>query len=145
MAQPLVAILGASGGYARHLLPRLVAGGYHVRALVRRPEGASVAVANGVELRAADIFDCASLRAGLEGCDVAINLATALPSPGKSGGDFAHNDRLRREGVPIFLVACADAGVTQVIQQSIAMVHCGGGDAWVDEDSFFPRSGDDVS
>jgi nucleoside-diphosphate-sugar epimerase len=133
-----VAVLGASGVYGRHLVPRLVAAGHRVRALVRTPEAAAASAANGVEIRAADIFDGAALRAALAGCDVAINLATALPSPAKSGGDFALNDRLRRDGVPVFLAACAEAGVEKVLQQSIAMVHGGGGDAWADEESFFP-------
>jgi len=76
-----VAILGASGVYGRHLLPRLVARGHRVRALVRRPEAATVAASCGADVRAADVFDGASLRAGLDGCDVGINLATALPRP----------------------------------------------------------------
>lgn len=132
-----VAVLGASGVYGRHLIPRLVTAGYRVRALVRRPEAAAIAVANGAESCLADIFDSTSLRAGLAGCELAINLATALPAPGRSGGDFALNDRVRREGVPLFLDACAATGVGRVIQQSIAMVACGGGEAWVDEDSVF--------
>jgi uncharacterized protein YbjT (DUF2867 family) len=92
-----VAILGATGVYGRHLVPRLVAAGYRVRALVRKPGSAAVAAACGAELAPADIFDEASLRAGLVGCDLAINLATSLPSP-TSQGDYAENDRLRREG-----------------------------------------------
>ncbi len=140
-----IAVLGATGVYGRHLVPRLVAAGHRVRALVRNPAAAAAAAACGADMRAADIFDAASLRGGLEGCDVAINLATALPAPGRSGGDFDLNDRLRREGVPIFLAACADVGVTRVAQQSIAMVHCGGGDAWADEDSFFPVSTETVA
>jgi nucleoside-diphosphate-sugar epimerase len=100
---------------------------------VRDPARALSCVANGVEVVTADIFDGISLRAGLAGCDTAINLATSLPSPAKASGDFDLNDRLRREGVPIFLEACQRAGVDRVVQQSIAMVHCGGGDAWADE------------
>jgi nucleoside-diphosphate-sugar epimerase len=45
------------------------------------------------------------------------------------------NDRLRREGVPIWLRACEDAGVERVIQQSIGLVNCSEGDAWSDEDT----------
>jgi nucleoside-diphosphate-sugar epimerase len=129
-----IAVLGASGVYGRHLVPRLVAAGYRVRALVRRPESAALAAACGAELAAADLFDEGSLRSGLAGCDVAINLATALPTP-RRAGDYAANDRLRREGTPIFARACRDAGVPRVVQQSIAMVHAGGGDAWADESS----------
>lgn len=142
MASTTVAVLGATGVYGRHLLPRLAAAGYRVRALVRQPANAHAAAACGADLHAADIFDAASLRAGLKGCDVALNLATALPSPGKRGGDFDLNDRMRREGVPIFLQACADAGIGRVLQQSIAMVHCGGGDAWADENTFFSPPAD---
>jgi nucleoside-diphosphate-sugar epimerase len=130
-----IAVIGASGVYGRHLVPRLVAAGYRVRALVRRPEAASLAAACGAEVAAADIFDEASLRSGLASCDVAINLATALPSPSRAG-DYARNDQLRREGTPIFVRACRDAGVARIVQQSIAMVHAGGGDAWADETTF---------
>jgi nucleoside-diphosphate-sugar epimerase len=133
-----IAVLGATGVYGRHLVPRLIAAGYRVRALARRPEAAAIAAACGAELAAADIFDEASLRAGLAGCDVAINLATSLPAPGSQGGDFAKNDQLRREGTPIFVRACRETGVPRILQQSIAMTHAGGGDAWADESTFHP-------
>jgi nucleoside-diphosphate-sugar epimerase len=132
-----IAVLGATGVYGRHLLPRLVAAGHRVRALARRPETARVAAACGAEVVAADLFDEASLRSGLLGCDLAMNLATALPSPTK-GGDFAKNDQLRREGTPIWVRACRDARVPRILQQSIAMVHAGGGEAWADETTFHP-------
>ena len=127
-----IAVLGATGVYGRHLVPRLTAAGHRVRALVRRPDKAAIAAACGAEVATADIFDEASLRTGLVGCDIAINLATALPGP-NPGGDFAKNDHLRREGTPIWVRACRDAGVPRIVQQSIAMIHAGGGDAWADE------------
>ncbi len=132
-----IAVLGATGVYGRHLVPRLVAAGHRVRVLVRRPDAAGVAKACGAEVAAADIFDDVSLRAGLAGCDVAINLATALPRP-SSTGDFATNDDLRRTGTPIWVRACREAGVPRILQQSIAMVHAGGGDAWADETTVHP-------
>jgi nucleoside-diphosphate-sugar epimerase len=139
-----VAVLGASGVYGRHLVPRLAAAGYHVRALVRRPESAAVAAACGAELAAADIFDEASLRAGLADCDVAVNLATSLPGP-TSTGDYARNDQLRREGTPIWVRACRDVGVPRILQQSIAMIHAGGGDAWADETTSRPVEAEGVA
>jgi len=139
-----IAVLGATGVYGRHLVPRLVAAGHHVRALVRRPEAAAIAAACGAELARADVFDEASLRAGLAGCDVAVNLATALPGPNREG-DYARNDHLRREGTPIWVRACRDAGVPRIVQQSIAMVHAGGGDAWADETTFHPLEGEEVA
>jgi nucleoside-diphosphate-sugar epimerase len=132
-----IAVLGATGVYGRHLIPRLVARGYRVRALVRRPDRAATAAACGAEVRRADVFDGASLRAGLEGCDVGINLATSLPGP-RGTGDYAANDHLRREGTPIWVRACGDVGVSRIVQQSIAMVNAGRGDAWADEDTAFP-------
>jgi nucleoside-diphosphate-sugar epimerase len=142
MTSAIVAVLGATGVYGRHLVPRLVEAGFGVRALVRAPGSATSSAACGAEIRRADILDAASLRTALDGCDVAINLATSLPSPAKAGGDFDLNDRLRREGVPIFLDACAGAGIARVVQQSIAMVHGGGGDAWADEDTMHPAPHD---
>lgn len=120
-----IAILGANGVYGRHLTPRLTAAGHSVRALVRRPEAAGVAHACGADVRLADIFDEASMVAAMEGCEIGINLATSLPGP-SGRGDYAVNDRVRREGVPVWLKACARAGVKRVIQQSIAMVTAAG-------------------
>lgn len=133
-----VAVVGATGVYGRHLLPRLAAAGFRVRALVRRPESAALARACGAEVARADLLDEASLSAGLAGCDVALNLATSLPAPGKTTGDYAANDRLRREGAPVFVRACREAGVARIVQQSIAMTHAGGGDELADETSFHP-------
>ena len=131
-----VAVVGASGVYGRHLVPRLAARGHKVRALVRQPEKAAAFAALGVEMRAADIFDAASLRAGLQGCDIAVNLATAVPKPG-AAADFAMNDKLRRQGAPILVEACAAASVRRLLQQSIAMVHSGTvlGEGWANETS----------
>ena len=139
-----VAVLGATGVYGRHLVPRLVARGHRVRALVRRPEAATIAAACGADVRAADVFDAASLRAGLEGCEVGINLATALPRPERPRR-LRLNDRVRREGTPIWLRACREAGVTRVVQQSVAMVNASGGEAWSDEDTVFAPGGDDIA
>jgi nucleoside-diphosphate-sugar epimerase len=134
-----VAILGANGVYARHLIPRLAARGFRVRALVRRPEAAGAARACGAEIHVADIFDGASLAAALAGCDVGVNLATSLPGP-SGRGDFDANDRLRRNGTPIWVEACRSAGVPRILQQSIAMVDASGGDAWSDEDTVYALS-----
>ncbi|MGQ0533326.1 MAG: NAD-dependent epimerase/dehydratase family protein [Caulobacteraceae bacterium] len=139
-----VAILGANGVYARHLIPRLATQGYRIRALVRRPEAASVAAACGANIRTADIFDEASLRAGVEGCDIGINLATSLPGPSRRG-DFDANDRLRRDGTPIWLNACRAAGVNRVIQQSIAMVNAAGGEQWSNEDTVYEPKDDGIA
>jgi nucleoside-diphosphate-sugar epimerase len=134
MRSQTVAVLGANGVYARHLVPRLAAQSQRVRALVRRPEAAGLAEACGAELRVADIFDEEALHAALTGVDVAINLATSLPGP-SGRGDFAANDHLRRVGTETWVRACQRAGVPRIVQQSIAMVNASGSDAWADEET----------
>ena len=143
MPRRTLAILGANGVFARHLIPRLI-GAYQVRAIVRRPEAAGMARACGAEIRVADIFDEEALTAAVDGCDVGINLATSLPGPA-GRGDFAANDRLRRTGTPIWVRACTRASVPRVIQQSIAMVNAAGGDTWSDEDTAASPVTDDVA
>jgi nucleoside-diphosphate-sugar epimerase len=121
-----IAVLGAGGVYGRHLVPRLLARGHRIRALVRRADSAPP----GSVAYVADIFDRESLRRALVGCDVVVNLATAVPRPDQSP-DFAMNDRIRREGTATLIAAC-DRG-QRLIQQGIAMVHAGGGEALLDE------------
>ena len=140
-----IAVLGATGVYGRHLLPRLVASGFDVRALVRTPSAASAATACGAAVVAADLLDVASLSKALAGCDIGINLATSLPSPTSPGGDYAKNDALRRDGTPNWIRACQAARVPRVIQQSIAMIHAGGADAVADEFTFFPQDEQSVA
>ncbi len=72
-----------------------------------------------------------------------MNLATSLPGP-SGRGDFASNDRLRRDGTPIWVAAYRDAGVPRVLQQSIAMVNAAG-DAWADEDTLYTASQDSLA
>lgn len=128
-----IAVLGATGVYGRHLLPRLQARGHRVRALVRRPSP------DLPDARAADIFDGESLRRAIDGCDVVINLATSVPRPDQKP-DYAMNDRIRQEGTATLIAACRAVGTRRLIQQGIAMVHAGGGEALLDE-STAPRSG----
>lgn len=139
-----IAVLGANGVYARHLLPRLAAEGHRVIAIVRRPEAAGAAHACGAEVRIADIFNSESLTAALHEASIAINLATSLPGP-SGRGDFDANDRLRAQGTATWVAACSTAGVARVIQQSIGMI-CASGDAtWTDETQLFPAKADTVT
>lgn len=140
--KPVLTIVGATGVYARHLMPRLVAAGYPVRALVRRVEAATVARGCGADIRIADIFEPEQLRAALEGSDVCINLATSLPGP-SGRGDFEVNDRVRREGVPILLETCRQVGVKRLVQQSICWVGAAG-ETLADETSVFEPVTDDT-
>jgi len=103
-----IAVLGASG----------VAG----RAFVAHAASRHELVTHRV-----DLFDRPALVALLAGCQAAVNLVTSIPKPG-GRGDWAMNDRIRREGTANLLAACAQAGVETVLQQSIAMLHSAASD-----------------
>lgn len=138
-----IAILGANGVLARHLIPRLAATTrYQLRAIVRRPEAAGVARFCGADIAVADLFDVEALTSALAGCDTCVNIATSLPGPA-GRGDFERNDRLRREGTPIVIEACRRAGVKRILQQSICWVGASG-DTLAGEDAIYRLAGDDV-
>ena len=100
-----VAVLGASGVAGRHFVPRAQARGFDL--LTQR----------------VDLFDLAALRSHLSGCDAVVNLVTSVPKAG-GRGDWAVNDRIRRDGTSVLLAAAAAAGIGRVVQQSVAMLHC---------------------
>jgi 2-alkyl-3-oxoalkanoate reductase len=100
-----IAVLGASGVAGRAFMPRARARGH---ALV---------------VERVDIFDAAGVEGKLRGCDAAVNLVTSIPRPG-GRGDWAVNDRIRREGTAVVIDACLRAGVRTLVQQSVAMLHC---------------------
>ncbi len=139
-----IAVLGANGVYARHLIPKLTAAGHSVRAVVRRPEAAGIARASGAMIATGDIFDVASMTVAFEGCSIALNLATSLPGP-SGRGDFAANDKLRIEGVPNFVAACRNAGVAKIMQQSIGWVAASGNSDWTDEDAVYRPAVESIS
>lgn len=129
-----IAVIGATGVLGRHLVPRLVERKHAVRAQLRDPAKGRVLAGLDVEVVVGDILAPDTLPAAIRGCDMVINLATAVPRPG-GPQDWAANDRIRRTGTANLLAACARAGVPRLVQQSIAMLHAGAGDAWVDEDA----------
>ncbi|HET9977365.1 MAG TPA: NAD(P)-dependent oxidoreductase [Burkholderiaceae bacterium] len=97
-------VLGASGVAGRAFVPQAAAAGHEV--LTDR----------------IDILDIDALRRGLRGVDAVVNLASAIPRPG-GRGDWATNDRIRRQGTAHLLAVCAEAGVRCLVQQSVAMLH----------------------
>jgi len=98
-----VLVTGASGFIGSHLAAALAPAGYDVRAMTRRPEtyaGAGSPVA-------ADVADPDSLRAALDGVDVAYYLVHSL-----GDADFEAKDA---QAARNFAGACAGAGVERVI------------------------------
>ena len=113
----IIALVGASGVLGRALAPQLVDAGYRVRAIARHPPAA----ADSIQPVPGDILNAGEMLAALKDCSVVIHAATAVPSP-NGGGDWAVNDRIRREGTTNLLTAAAAHGARCYVQQSIAML-----------------------
>ncbi len=98
-----VLVTGATGFIGRRLVPALLDAGHDVRAMTRRPEtydGPGEAVG-------ADVMDPDSLRAALDGVDVAIYLVHSLDDP-----DFERKDA---DAARNFSAAAAAAGTRQIV------------------------------
>ncbi len=117
-----VAVIGATGVLGRHLVPRLLERGHAVCAAARSGADLDRLKRLGAEIIRADILDVESLRAAVLGCDAAIHAATSIPKP-TGGGDWAMNDRIRRDGTANLIAACRAEGVRRYVQQSVAMLH----------------------
>lgn len=125
MAGLTVALAGATGVLGRRVAARLHADGHRVRMLMRRP--AEAAVADGV---VGDLTAPGSLTRWLEGCDVALHLATALRPAADGRIDWDRNDALRDAGTAHLLEACTRVGVGRVVLQSVAFVRAPSANAW---------------
>ena len=86
-ARPRVAVVGAGGFVGTHLVPRLVAEGFDVHALVRDPSG--FGAWDHVELHVTDVADIDSVARALDGCETAYYLVHAMAG----GPGFAERDR----------------------------------------------------
>jgi nucleoside-diphosphate-sugar epimerase len=117
-----IAVIGATGALGRHVVPRLVERGHHVRVIVRQSAQIERLGRMGVEAVLGDILNHETLVPATKDCDAAFHLATAIPKTGEAQ-DWSMNDRIRREGTHNFLVACQRNGVRRYVQQSITFLY----------------------
>ena len=131
-----VFVAGATGVLGRAAVPRLVAAGHEVRGAARSPEKADQLRAQGAEPVAVDLFDPASVRAAVDGCQGVIHMATHIPPVTRAWrtSAWAENDRLRREGTQVIADAARDAGVEVLVKETVCFFYEDGGDEWIDED-----------
>lgn len=129
-----IAVIGATGVLGRHVIPRLIEHGHHVRAIAHRAAEVERLQRMGIEAVPGDILVPETLGTGTAGCDAALHLATAIPKP-EGPQDWSMNDRIRREGTRNFLAACRASGVRRYVQQSIALLHGDHGKEIVDENA----------
>jgi uncharacterized protein YbjT (DUF2867 family) len=101
-----VAVVGAGGFVGTNLVPRLVADGFHVHALLRDASGFHSR--DNVEVHVTDVSDRQDVARALAGCDVAYYLVHAM-----AGGEgFAERDRALALS---FAGAAATAGVGRIV------------------------------
>lgn len=111
-----IAVIGATGMLGLPVVGALVAAGFEVTALVRKPDAAAKVLPAGVRIIAADVRDEESLRRGLAGQDgLYLNLAV---DPAARACDF-HTER---EGLALILAAAAATGIKRIGYVS-ALVH----------------------
>ncbi|MFL5271657.1 MAG: NAD-dependent epimerase/dehydratase family protein [Anaeromyxobacteraceae bacterium] len=116
---PTALITGAAGFLGRALVRRLLAGGYGVRGLVRRPAPEGVLDA-AVEQVVGDATEAAALARAVSGCDVVFHLAGV-----RRATDAAEFMRVNAGSTRLLLEACLAAGAARqrfVLAGSLAAV-----------------------
>ncbi len=107
-------LLGATGFVGRHLVPRLAAAGHRQILLTRHPERhRDLRVLPGVEVRRADVHDCAALAAHVREADAVLNLVGILNARGAQSFERVHVALTEK-----VIEACRATGVTRLHQMS---------------------------
>jgi nucleoside-diphosphate-sugar epimerase len=104
-------VTGGSGFIGGHLVRRLVADGWTVRALARSAEAAERVVAAGAEPVHGDLADEAALERGAAGAEVTFHAAAKV----EDWGDWAEFRRVNVEGTKRLLDVCRRAGVRRFV------------------------------
>jgi uncharacterized protein YbjT (DUF2867 family) len=106
--KPQILIAGATGYVGGHLLRALLAAGYPVRCLARRPEALRAQQAAGAKVVAGDVLDPASVRTVMQGVHTAYYLVHSMAS----AGSFEEQDRAAARN---FGDAAREAGVRRIV------------------------------
>ena len=125
----LVAVTGASGFVGRHVVRELVSRGWKVRALVRSPERAVDAIADGsatrlremgVELVIGDVCEARAAGACVSGAAACVHLVGIIREKrGEHPGDPVQTfERLHTQATRTMVEACRAAGVQRYVQMS---------------------------
>lgn len=132
-------LAGASGVIGRLLVPLLCKAGHSVVGTTRAPAKVAALRSLGAEPVVVDVFDASALSRAVVAAapHVVIHQLTDLPSaPGTPDYEagLERNVRLRIDGTRNLVAAAKEAGVKQLIAQSIAFVYAPGQGARVESD-----------
>ena len=114
-----VFITGATGFVGRHLVPRLAGQVGNLRCLVRRTSDTRALEKAGVDLVYGDVGDAAAVRAGMEGCDRIVHLASIYSFWERDPGVYR---RVNVEGARTVTAAALEAEVDAFVQVSSVVV-----------------------
>jgi nucleoside-diphosphate-sugar epimerase len=109
-----VAVSGGTGVAGREVCQLLAENGVQYSLLTRKPVAASSHVG--------DILVRDSLYEWLDGCDVAVHLATSLKRNSEGLVDWSSNDAVRELGTENLIRACQHVGVARCVLQSVAFI-----------------------
>ena len=138
-----VFVAGATGVLGRRVVAELVAAGFDVTGVARRPANHADLAALGVRPVELDLFDRAAVHAAVAGHEVVCNLATAIPVGDRANNPSAWeaNDRIRRVGSRNLVDAALAAGASRYLQESIVFVYADGGERFLDESAEIAAAG----
>jgi 2-alkyl-3-oxoalkanoate reductase len=114
-------VTGATGLVGSHIVERLLADGWSVRALVRDASAAAWLGDGGAELARGDILDGESLRAAMVKCDTVFHCAALI----SASGSWDRYQRANIDGTRAVIDAAAAAKARLVHTSSVAVY--GGG------------------
>lgn len=130
-------VAGGTGVIGRPSVEALVAAGHQVRSSARGSEKAALVRAMGAEPVDVDLYDEASLRRTIAGCDAVIRLTTKIGSLMKLGRlkTWEETNRLRTVGARALVNAAIAEKVSVYVHESITFVYRDGGTSWLDENA----------
>jgi nucleoside-diphosphate-sugar epimerase len=128
-------VTGATGVIGRRVVSVLLRNGHQATAAARSLSRLQTLERIGAAVVALDLFDSSSVRASIAGHDVAINLATHVPTGVKTflPGAWKQNDRIRREASALLVDEAIRAGAQVYLQESF-VTYPDSGDRWVTEE-----------
>src|SRR5438552_3189139 len=113
----------ATGVLGRSCVDLLIRDGHRVGGLARSAANVATIQKLGGEPIEGDLFDPASVRRAIAGCEAVLHLATKIPPSNKMKQPDARseNDRIRRDGTRNLVDAALANGVTTLVYSSICL------------------------